>query len=102
MNVTFKKIPGEDKRNTLTELFSRYTRTAIIFSRNERYKECIAIIPTDNTQETDKRHWVWLNGEDGAYTDGEARPIAEIIQTIIVGEWNHQPDATITISMQNA
>jgi hypothetical protein len=102
MNVKFKPVPPEDKHAILTDILNQCTRSAVIFSRISRYNECIAIVPTDSTDEVDKRYWVWLNGEDGAYADGKARSVEGIIKTLITGEWDHQPNATITMDVKRA
>ena len=68
---------------------------AAIFTRLEGQRECVAVV----RDATDRGyHWVWLSGNgDGAFTDGIARTQESIVDTLVQGEWIHQPNAEIRV-----
>ena len=93
MNVSFSPAP-----DTRREKFDKALRPAhaAIFSRVDRYKECVAIVPHHETG-ADNFVWVWLNGEEGAFTDAKVRTREDCLKSLLTGQWVHQPDAQISM-----
>lgn len=92
MKVSFSVRPDERVAEMTNALKGKH---AAIFTRIERYNECVAIVP-DHDYKSDLVYWVWLNGEEGSFTDGEKRTKDAVIRSLIDGEWTYQPNATMT------
>lgn len=87
--------------DTKKELSKKYlklldTNQALIFSRLDQYKECIAIVPYSKFKDR-RKICVWLSGEEGSYSDGLPKERTEIAKILTDGQWIHQPKAFITL-----
>lgn len=99
MKVHFIPPTEPDRVAEMEALIKARPYAALIFTRVESHFEVVALVPDHaNNSGTPRWHWVWLSSkEEGAFTDGAARSLAEVSKSLVKGEWRYQPEATMQV-----